>query len=216
MRWPYNARVSQLPSRKESNRALALQIIHYPHPTLRHVSKPIRRVDDELRGWVAQMFDLMYEHEGVGLAANQVDLPYRLFVSNPTGDSQQRKEEHVFINPVISKVKGRQTGSEGCLSLPEVSADVTRSKQIHVEAFDLSGNLLEFDLEGFIARVVLHEVDHLDGKLFTDRLSETALFEIDGLLEEFEIDYQSRLDAGEAVSDERVLARLADLEAART
>ena len=193
-----------------------LEIVHYPHPTLRHVSKPIKRVDKELRDWVAQMFDLMYEQEGVGLAANQVDLPYRLFVANPSGNSQNTDEEQVFINPVLSKAKGLQVGNEGCLSLPEVHADVSRSKKIHVEAYDLSGNLLEFDLSGFPARVIQHETDHLDGKLFVDRLSETAFSEIDYYLEEFELAYQSRLATGEAKSEEEVLARIAALEAART
>src|SRR5262245_34899561 len=78
-----------------------LKIIHYPHPTLRHVSKPLKRVDRELRDMIAEMFDLMYEHEGVGLAGNQVDLPYRVFVANPTGDAKEKESECVFINPVI-------------------------------------------------------------------------------------------------------------------
>ncbi|MGI9455815.1 MAG: peptide deformylase [Aeoliella sp.] len=195
---------------------MPLEIVHYPHPTLRHVSKPIKRVDQELRDWVAQMFDLMYEFEGVGLAANQVDLPYRMFVANPTGDSQQPDSEHVFINPVLSKAKGIQTGSEGCLSLPEVRADVSRSNQVHVEAYDLAGNLLAFDLEGFPARVVQHEIDHLEGTLFIDRLSDTAMADVRHLIEEFEIEYDSRQEMGEAKSEADVLARLAELEAART
>lgn len=195
---------------------MPLEVIHYPHPTLRHKSKPIARVDQQLRDWVAQMFDLMYEHEGVGLAANQVDLPYRLFVANPSGDSQKPDEEQVFLNPVLSKAKGQQTGNEGCLSLPGIHADVVRSNKIHVEAYDLAGNALEFDLEGFAARVVQHEVDHLDGVLFIDRLTDIATAPIRHLLEEFEVDYESRLATCEAPTDEKVLARLAKLQAART
>lgn len=194
---------------------MPLEVVHFPHPTLRHVSQPVKRVDKQLRNWVAEMFDLMYEHEGVGLAANQVNLPYRLFVANPTGNSQETDAEQVFINPVLSKPKGQQEGNEGCLSLPGVHADVVRAKQIHVEAYDLSGNLLEFELEGFPARVVQHELDHLDGVMFIDRLTDTRLAEIAGLVEEFEIDYQSRLDTGEVSSDEVVRKHLADLEAAR-
>ncbi|HCK40114.1 MAG TPA: peptide deformylase, partial [Planctomycetaceae bacterium] len=85
---------------------MELKIIHYPHPTLRHVSKPVKRVDAELKDMIAQMFALMYRHEGVGLAANQVDLPYRLFVANPSGDPENKEAEHVFINPVLRGGKG--------------------------------------------------------------------------------------------------------------
>ncbi len=195
---------------------MALSIIHYPHPTLRHESRPIQKVDKQLKAWVAEMLDLMYEHEGVGLAANQVDLPYRIFVANPTGDSQQPEMEQVFINPVLSKPKGQQEGNEGCLSIPGVHADVVRSNSIHIEAYDLAGNLLEADLEGFPARVVQHEVDHLDGVLFLDRLSEGNFANIRHLVEEFEVDFQSRLSTGEAPTQEQVAKRLAELETERT
>lgn len=194
---------------------MSLSIIHYPHPTLRHKSQPIRRVDAQLKAWVAEMFDLMYEYEGVGLAANQVDLPYRLFVMNPTGNSQEKEAEQVVINPVISKAKGQQEGNEGCLSLPGVHADVVRAKTLHIEGYDLAGNLIEANLEGFPARVVQHETDHLDGVMFIDRLSDTRLAEIRGLVEEFEVDYYSRLTTGEAPSDAEVAERLAELEKAR-
>ncbi len=195
---------------------MSLSIIHYPHPTLRHKSQPIRRVDQQLKMWVAEMFDLMYEHEGVGLAANQVDLPYRIFVANPTGNSQEKEAEQVFINPVLSKAKGQQEGNEGCLSLPGVNADVVRSNKLHVEAYDLDGNLIEADLEGFAARVVQHETDHLDGVLFIDRLTEGRLADIIHLIDEFEVDFASRLATGEAPTDEVVAVRLAELEKHRT
>jgi peptide deformylase len=194
---------------------MPLTVIHYPHPTLRHKSQPIKRVDQQLRDWVAEMFDLMYEHEGVGLAANQVDLPYRLFVANPTGNSQEKDAEQVFINPVISKAKGQLLGNEGCLSLPGVHADVMRAKSLHIEAYDLSGNLMKADLSGFPARVVQHETDHLDGILFIDRLAEGNLAEIRGLVDEFEIDFESRLATGEAPTAEAVAARIAELEKLR-
>ena len=82
-----------------------LKIINIPHPTLRHVSKPIKRVDKKLKGFVAEMFELMYESHGIGLAANQVDLPFQLFVINPTG-APDKKEERVLINPVVQLPKG--------------------------------------------------------------------------------------------------------------
>jgi peptide deformylase len=195
---------------------LSLQIIHYPHPTLRHVSKPLKRVDAELRGWVAEMFDLMYQHEGVGLAANQVDLPYRIFVCNPSGDRDDKDSECVFINPVILKGSGQAEREEGCLSIPDIRAPVVRKEKISVQAYNLAGEEISGEIDDFFARIVQHEIDHLDGRLFIDRLSPTQLADISGELEEFEIDFQSKRDVGEMPSDEQIAARIAELERLRT
>ncbi len=195
---------------------LSLKIIHYPHPTLRRVSKPLKRVDKELRAMVAEMIDLMYEHEGVGLAANQVDLPYRLFVMNPTGNSQQPEAERVFINPVLTGGKGSADREEGCLSLPGVHAPVSRHTKIRITGFDLAGNEIVDDLEAFDARVVQHEVDHLDGTMFTDRLSPTELAEVRYLLDEFEVAWESQLVTGDAPSEATIAKRWETLEKLRT
>jgi peptide deformylase len=195
---------------------LSLQIIHYPHPTLRHVSKPLKRVDAELKQMVAQMFDLMYEHEGVGLAANQVDLPYRLFIANVEGDPKAKDAECVFINPVILKGSGQHEREEGCLSLPGVYAPVVRKEKISVQAYNLAGEEVSGELDGLFARVVQHEVDHLDGRLFIDRLSPTQLADLGGELEEFEIDFKSKRDVGEMPSEEQIAARIMELERLRT
>lgn len=195
---------------------LKLQVIHYPHPTLRHVSKPLKRVDNELRDMIAQMFDLMYEHEGVGLAANQVDLPYRFFVANPTGDAENEEAEQVFINPVIRSGKGQAEGEEGCLSIPDVRAAVVRQERVTVEAYGLTGEAFVGELEGLFARIVQHETDHLDGKLFIDRLAPTQLAEVRDQLEEFEIVFQSQRDCGEMPTDEQIAVQLAELEQLRT
>src|SRR5688572_26592799 len=96
---------------------MPLELIQYPHPTLRHVARPLKKIDAELRDIVRQMFELMYKNRGVGLAANQVDLPYRLFIVNLEGDPA-KGEELVFVNPVISRRKGLAEAEEGCLSLP--------------------------------------------------------------------------------------------------
>ena len=101
--------------------ALSLEIIQYPHPTLRHLSKPIKKVDAELRAMVAEMFELMYKHEGVGLAANQVNLPYRLFRGQRGRRPQIKEAGAVFINPVLSKGRGQVEQEEGCLSIPTCS-----------------------------------------------------------------------------------------------
>ena len=195
---------------------LKLEIIHYPHPTLRHVSKTLKKVDAELRDMVAQMFELMYQHEGVGLAANQVDLPYRLFVANPSGDSANKEAEQVFINPVLRSGKGQEEGEEGCLSIPGVMGPVVRKEKITVEAYDLSGQAFLGEVEGLLARIVQHETDHLDGKLFIDRLTPAQAADVRPQLEEFEIDFRSRRECGELPDDEAMAARLAELESMRT
>lgn len=195
---------------------LSLEVIHYPHPTLRHVSKPLKRVDRALRDMVQNMFGLMYEQEGVGLAANQVDLPYRLFIANPTGDADQKDAEHVFINPVLRRGKGQVEADEGCLSIPGVAGPVVRKERITIEAYTLSGEPFEGELEGLFARIVQHETDHLDGVLFIDRLSPTQIAELRAKLEEFEIDFQSKRECGEMPTDEQIAARLIELERLRT
>ncbi len=96
-----------------------LRVLKYPHPALRHKSKPLRRVDNELKNTVREMFELMYSQKGIGLAANQVDLPYRFFILNPEGEPA-KGEEYVFLNPVIDKRSGTVEAEEGCLSFPEI------------------------------------------------------------------------------------------------
>jgi peptide deformylase len=196
--------------------SLSLTIIQYPHPTLRHRSKPLKRVDAELRTIVAEMFELMYEHEGVGLAANQVDLPYRLFVANVEGDPAAKELECVFINPVLSGGHGQVEDEEGCLSLPGIRSPVTRNETIRIQGYDLSGNEVSGEVDGLMARIVQHETDHLDGTLFIDRLAPTQLAAVRDKLEEFELDFQSRLETGELPSVEQVAARLIELERLRT
>src|SRR3954451_152053 len=162
-----------------------LKIITYPHPTLRRVSKPLRRVDGDLRKTIRQMFDLMYAAKGIGLAANQVDLPLRLFIMNLEADPQAG-EEMVFINPVISLPRGgSEEAEEGCLSLPGLYGQVVRPKQVRINAYSLSGDEIQLDANGLLARCAQHELDHLDGVLFPDRMSPTAKADIAEGLDEF-------------------------------
>jgi peptide deformylase len=195
---------------------LSVRIIQYPHPTLRHPSKTLKRVDAELRRIIAEMFELMYEHEGVGLAGNQVDLPYRIFVANPAGDPASKETEQVFINPVLSGGKGQEEDEEGCLSIPGIRAPVVRNATIKVQAYDLSGNEIVAEAEGLMARILQHETDHLDGRLFIDRLSPTHLAAIQDQLEEFELVFRSQLETGEMPSDVQMAARIRELERLRT
>lgn len=195
-----------------------LRVIHYPHPTLRRPSKPLRRVDAELHGMIRQMFDLMYskEHRGIGLAANQVDLPYRLFVANLSSDPDLRDEEFVFINPVLSLPKGSEEAEEGCLSLPGLYGTVRRPEKITITAYNLAGEEIAYTLDGLFSRVVQHETDHLDGKLFIDRLPPTALLAIKDELSEFEAEFESQRARGEIPGDNEIAARLEELEGLRT
>ena len=165
---------------------------------------------------IGQMFELMYEHKGVGLAANQVDLPYRMFVANPTGEAAEKDSEMVFINPVLSNPKGQDEGEEGCLSMPGVHGDVRRAEKITVAAFNLAGEEIQAEVDGLLARILQHETDHLDGKLFIDRLSVTAAMAVRDALEELEADFASKRGLGHIASDADIAKRLADLEQLRT
>lgn len=195
-----------------------MRIINYPHPTLRRTSKELKRVDAELHKLVREMFDLMYadEHRGIGLAANQVDLPYRLFVVNLSADPALKDQEQVFINPKLSQPKGMAEAEEGCLSLPGLYAQVRRPEKIRINAFNLAGQEVTYDLDDLFARVVQHENDHLDGVLFIDKLSELARREVQAELDEFEQIFAGQRQRGEIPGDDLILSRLAELEQART
>lgn len=192
-----------------------MRIIEYPHPTLRHESKPLKRVDAELIEIVREMFVLMYANKGIGLAANQVDLPYRLFIVNLTGDAEQPDQQHVFLNPVLSGRKGSKEDEEGCLSIPGLYGQVKRPEKITLNAFTLQGEEIAAELSGMFARVVQHEVDHLDGVLFIDKLSPTASIAARESLEEFELQFANRRQRGEIPDDAQIAARLAELEKLR-
>lgn len=193
-----------------------LQIVHHPHPALRWKSKDINRIDDELKDMVAQMFELMYAAKGIGLAANQVALPYRLFVINPSGDASQKDEEFVFINPEITRRNGSEDSEEGCLSLPEIYGQVPRATRIVVDAFNLDGQQFEMELSGLDARVVQHEYDHLDGVLFPSRTIPAVSRELNPLLDELERVFRQRQERGEIPSDDELTAKLIELEKQRT
>ena len=189
----------------------ALEIIHYPHPTLRHTSRSIQRVDGELRDIIRQMFPLMYEARGVGLAANQINLPLRVFITNLAADPEEG-EECVFINPVISQPKGMFEQEEGCLSIPGVTGNVKRPERVRIQAFDLEGQAVDLTVDGLFARVVQHELDHLDGVLFTDRLSETGKMAAREDLEELELSFRSQRETGSMPRDQEIRARLRKVE----
>jgi peptide deformylase len=193
-----------------------VRIIKYPHPTLRRKAKPLRRVDAELRLLVGQMFEMMYEHKGVGLSANQVDLPYRLFLLNLSSDPAEKDQEYVFINPTISKRTGSAEAEEGCLSFPEIYAPVRRSEKIKISAYNLAGEEVSYDADGLFARAAQHEYDHLDGVLFIDRLTDSALLSIKQSLLDLECEFVGDRERGLIPDDQQIASRLAELEALRT
>lgn len=188
-----------------------MKIVEYPHPTLRHKSKPVQRVNKALRAIVAEMFELMYEANGIGLAANQVDLPFRLFIVNLAAKKDEG-EELVFINPVVSNKKGSDEKEEGCLSLPGVYAPVKRPETVTFNAYNLKGEELEADLDGLMARVVQHETDHLDGVMFTDKLSTTNAMTVKEEVAEFEQRFLELREQNRMPSDEEIAKRLREFE----
>ncbi len=193
-----------------------LRIVHFPHPALRWKSKDVTRIDAQLKDWVAQMFELMYAARGIGLAANQVALPYRLFIINPSGDPAEKEQEQVFINPQIIKRNGSEDAEEGCLSLPEIYGPVTRAERITVEAFNLNGEEFAYELGGIHARVVQHESDHLDGVMFTDKVSAEILTELQPLLDDITGQFTRQQQEGQLASDDDLRAELQRLQTERT
>jgi peptide deformylase len=168
-------------------------------------------IDDGLRAAIDAMFELMYAAKGVGLAANQVDLPFRFFVLNLTADREQKDKELVFINPEIVKRHSSIEDEEGCLSLPGLYAPVRRAKRIRVRAYDLAGNLIEHNADDLFSRAVQHEADHLDGKLFIDHIDPLARHALGDKLRSFEAKYRKAQQIGEIPPDQEVVNRLDQL-----
>jgi len=191
-------------------------IVKFPHPSLRRVCKPLARVDAELRQLVAQMLELMYEHDGVGLAANQVDLPYRLFVANLQGNRAAKDQEFVFLNPVITRRWGMAEAEEGCLSFPGIYVPVRRPERVEIAGFNLSGQEIRMELDGLAGRAVQHEVDHLDGIVFVDRLSPTNELAVREPLASLVRQFADQQARGLMPTDRQIAARLDELERLRT
>lgn len=146
-----------------------LPILHYPDPRLHKKAKPVAVVDDRIRKLVRDMADTMYEAPGVGLAATQVDVHERVVVIDV---SEAGNELRVLINPEITwKSDERQTYEEGCLSVPGVYDEVERASHIRYRALDADGKAYEAEADGLLAVCVQHELDHLDGKVFVEYLS---------------------------------------------
>lgn len=145
-----------------------LAIVHYPDPVLRQAAEPVPAVDETVRAVAQRMLELMREAPGVGLAAPQVGLPWRMFVANPTGEPE---DDRVFINPTLHDPGTHSAArEEGCLSLPRVFGEITRPTAIAITATDEHGESFTLTSDELPARVWQHEYDHLDGVLILDRM----------------------------------------------
>lgn len=149
----------------------SLNIINWPDPRLKKVSRPVEIFNDDLRCLTTRMFELMRLRRGVGLAAPQVGLNLRLFVINPTGEPA---DDRIYVNPELFDLEGEEEAEEGCLSLPEVHINVWRARDARIRAQDLEGNTFEDILSGYVPRIWQHENDHLNGTLLTDRMGPVA------------------------------------------
>ncbi len=188
-----------------------LEILKFPHPSLKHLSRPLKKVDVELARAIRSMFSLMYESNGVGLAANQVGLPFRFFVINDKANPEEG-EEFVFINPVISNRSGAKEDEEGCLSFPGIYATVTRAEKVKVTAFNLQGQSFEMSASGLMARIIQHENDHLDGIVFPERVDEYDVADISVDIASQQDEFHAQQAAGLMPSNEEIEKRLAELE----
>ena len=138
-------------------------------PVLRKQCQIIKNIDGELVTLSEDMIETTLAAPGVGLAANQIGIPWRLFVVN-MGVETDKDNLITLINPEITAMEGNEMGEEGCLSIPDVIAEVNRATQIEVKAIDLNGNDIRFEAKGYLARALQHEMDHLNGVLFWDGL----------------------------------------------
>jgi len=145
-----------------------LPILHYPDPRLHKVAAWVERIDDDIRKLINDMADAMYAASGVGLAATQVDVHLRIIVIDI---SESRNQLQVFVNPETITASGEAEREEGCLSVPEVYEKVRRAERVTVRAQDAEGRTYTLEAEGLLAVCIQHEMDHLEGKVFVEKLS---------------------------------------------
>ena len=146
-----------------------LEIKNCLDPVLRKMCLPIENINGELVTLAENMVETTLAAPGVGLAANQIGLSLRLFVVN-IGVETDKENLIAVVNPVITAMEGSELGEEGCLSIPDVLAEVNRARQIEIKGFDLDGNEVRYEAQGYLARAFQHEMDHLNGILFWDNL----------------------------------------------
>jgi peptide deformylase len=192
-----------------------LKIVKYPHPALKFESKPLQAIDKEVRLVAGRMLELMYGARGLGLAGNQVAWPFQMFVMNPTASPEVAEQQRVLINPVVVERRGTIEGDEGCLSFPDLYQKVRRAKTVKVQAYDLEGKVVEIvtselpqEIAELSSRVLQHEIDHLHGILFIDKMGPLGKLSARSSLREFEREFRKAQERGEYPSDAEIEKRL--------
>lgn len=178
-----------------------MKIVNYPHPALRAKGRAVERIDKEIVMAAGQMLDLMYENEGLGLAAQQVALDYQLTVINFEGDPEKKDQEVVAINPVIVDQSGNVKGREGCLSFPGLYQEIRRAKTVTVRYYNLESQLVEMTCSDLSARVWQHEIDHLHGQLYIDKMGPLARLGSKKALDEFLSEFEEQRKKGQIPAD---------------
>ena len=165
---------------RDGNHMAILEILHFPDPRLRNIAQPVQKVDDDIRQLLDDMLDTMYAAPGIGLAATQVNISARVVVIDV---SEEKDQPLCLINPEILELEGVEEMEEGCLSVPGVYEVVQRADLVRLRALDHTGQPFEMLAEGLLAVCIQHEIDHLDGKLFVDYLSQLKRTRIRNKLE---------------------------------
>jgi peptide deformylase len=189
-----------------------VKIVRYPHPALRYSATAVKLIDNEVRKVIDTLRELMYQNEGLGLAAPQIAVPLQIFIMNPDGESRDPAQERVIINPIISEREGSEEREEGCLSFPDLYQKVRRPKKVRLQGFDAEGNTLDLRLEDLPARVVQHETDHLHAKLFIDYFNLISKLASKEAIASFENEFKRAQDRGEYPAKKEILRQLRTLE----
>jgi peptide deformylase len=190
-----------------------MKILNYPHPSLRYPAVPVTKIDARLKQIAQDMLALMYEHRGLGLAGPQVGVPFQLLVLNFSGDREKKDHEGVWLNPVILDRKGTLEDEEGCLSFPGLYQKVRRAKTVRVQAYNLDGQAMEITASDLPSRAWQHEIDHLHGVLYIDKMGPVGKLASRTALKDLERDYEKAREKGEIPSDEEIKKELDALAA---
>jgi len=150
---------------------MRLSIVTFPDPVLYKKSKELKDINEEIKELVESMIEIMYEARGIGLAAPQIGKNLRIFVFDLSDPKSEKRRPHCLINPVITAYEGEDEAEEGCLSIPNVRENIKRWAKVEIKGVDINGNERCWEASGLLARVFQHEIDHLDGILFIDRLN---------------------------------------------
>lgn len=181
-----------------------MKLVEYPHPALRKKALPVRLIDSKFKILVKEMFDLLYTTSGVGLAANQVNIPLKFFITNTSPDKEPGMER-VYINPVITDTYGMSQVFEGCLSFPGLNIPIRRPVKTTIQYIALTGETVNEEMEGMESHIVQHEIDHLNGVLIIDKVNELYRPQMNTYLEELEIDFLSKQKTGNIEQDAVIL-----------